>query len=218
MASPTRRAWVWVDSGGLWWTGRPGVLWFMGSQRVGHDWATELNWTELMLMYYAFTPDSVLKSVPPNGSEPLDKPVCYTQYIVPLNYVNEIICMVICLSTRFKSIILWPRMTLLVPRLSQNTSYGWGAWCHSLSFKTFLSFISRLLVAIWSEVAQLCLTLCDPMDCSLPRSSVHGIFQAGVLQWVAISFSRASSRPRDWTRVSHIISRCFTVWATREVL
>ena len=46
MASPTRWAWVWVNSGSWWWTGRPGVLPFMGSQRVGHDWATELNWTE----------------------------------------------------------------------------------------------------------------------------------------------------------------------------
>ena len=46
MASPTRWTWVWVNSGSWWWTGRPGVLWFMGSQRVGHDWATELNWTE----------------------------------------------------------------------------------------------------------------------------------------------------------------------------
>ena len=44
MASPTKWTWVWVDSGRWWWTGRPGVLWFMGSQRVGHDWATELNW------------------------------------------------------------------------------------------------------------------------------------------------------------------------------
>ena len=48
MASPTQWTWVWVDSGSWWWTGRPGVLRFMGSQRVGHDWATELNWTELM--------------------------------------------------------------------------------------------------------------------------------------------------------------------------
>ena len=46
MASPTRWTWVWVNSGSWWWTGRPGVLLFMGSQRVGHDWATELNWTE----------------------------------------------------------------------------------------------------------------------------------------------------------------------------
>ena len=44
MASPTQWTWVWVNSGSWWWTGRPGVLWFMGSQRVGHDWS---NWTEL---------------------------------------------------------------------------------------------------------------------------------------------------------------------------
>ena len=44
MASPTRWAWVWVNSGSWWWTGRPGVLRFMGSQKVRHDWATELNW------------------------------------------------------------------------------------------------------------------------------------------------------------------------------
>ena len=47
MASPTRWTWVWVNSGSWWWTGRPGVLWFMGSQRVRHDWAAELNWSEL---------------------------------------------------------------------------------------------------------------------------------------------------------------------------
>ena len=45
MASPTRWTWVWVNSGSWWWTGRPSVLWFMGLQRVGHDWATELNWS-----------------------------------------------------------------------------------------------------------------------------------------------------------------------------
>ena len=47
IASLTRWTWVWVDFGSWWWTGRPGVLRFMGSQRVGHNWATELNWTEL---------------------------------------------------------------------------------------------------------------------------------------------------------------------------
>ena len=46
MTSPTWWTKVWVDSGSWWWTGRPGVLWFMGSQRVGHDWATELKWTD----------------------------------------------------------------------------------------------------------------------------------------------------------------------------
>ena len=61
----------------------------------------------------------------------------------------------------------------------------------------------------WSEFAQSCPTLCDPMDCSLQGFSVHGIFQARALEWVAISFSRGSSRPRDWTRGSHIASRHF---------
>ena len=45
--SPTRWTWVWVNSGSWWWPGSPGVLWFMGSQRVGQDWVTELSWTEL---------------------------------------------------------------------------------------------------------------------------------------------------------------------------
>ena len=54
-------------------------------------------------------------------------------------------------------------------------------------------------------------------NCSLPRSSVHGIFQARVLEWVAMSFSRGSSWPRDWTWVFCIVGRRFTVWATREV-
>ena len=57
----------------------------------------------------------------------------------------------------------------------------------------------------------------DPMDCSLPGSSVLGIFQARVLEWGAISFSRRFSPPRDQTRVSCIVERCFTAWATREV-
>ena len=55
--------------------------------------------------------------------------------------------------------------------------------------------------------AHLCLTLCDPVDCSPPCSSVHRIFQARVLEWVAISFSRGSSRPRDQTQVSRIVSK-----------
>ena len=50
MASPTRWTWVWVNSGSWWWTGRPGMLQFMGSQRVGHDWVTELNRTEELTM------------------------------------------------------------------------------------------------------------------------------------------------------------------------
>ena len=51
-ASPTQWTWVWEDSGNWWWPRKPGVLWFMGSQRVGHDWATELNWWKVEVWTY----------------------------------------------------------------------------------------------------------------------------------------------------------------------
>ena len=66
-------------------------------------------------------------------------------------------------------------------------------------------------------VTQSCPTLWDSMVCSLPGSSVHGIFQARILEWVAISFSKGSSWPRDWTQVSRIAGRRFTLWATLNV-
>ena len=115
MASLTQWTWVWVDSGSCWWKGRPGMLQFMGLQRVGHDWATELNW-----------------------------------------------------------------------------------------------------MRTWS-------TFCNPMDCSPPGSSIHGIFQARILEWVIIFFSRGSFRPRDWIHVSYIswtgrriLYHCIT-WEVHEV-
>ena len=61
-----------------------------------------------------------------------------------------------------------------------------------------------------SEVAQSCPTLCDPMDDSLPGSVVHGIFQARILEWAVIPFSRGSSQPRDGTHISCIAGRFFT--------
>ena len=54
MASPTQWTWVWASSGSWWWTGRPGVLQLMGSQRVRHDWATELNWTDTLYVYNCY--------------------------------------------------------------------------------------------------------------------------------------------------------------------
>ena len=63
------------------------------------------------------------------------------------------------------------------------------------------------------EVAQLCPTLCDTVDCSPPGSSLHGILQARILEWIAISFSRGSSQPRDGTWVSCIAGRRFTLYS-----
>ena len=75
----------------------------------------------------------------------------------------------------------------------------------------FYYFLVRSCQVKCSEVTQSCPTLCDPMNYSLPCSSIHVIFQERVLEWVAISFSRGSSRPRDRTRVSRIVGRRFTI-------
>ena len=69
-----------------------------------------------------------------------------------------------------------------------------------------------------SVVSQSCPTLWDPVDCNRPGSSVPRILQARIPEWVAIPFSRRSSQPRDWTQVSRIAGRFFTIWATREAI
>ena len=65
---------------------------------------------------------------------------------------------------------------------------------------------------------QSCLTLGSPMDCTLPGSSVHGILQARILEWVAMPFSRGASQTRDHTQVSHIAGRFSSIWASRKTL
>jgi len=88
---------------------------------------------------------------------------------------------------------------------------------NSLILLTLLMGIyNGVCVYVCMLVAQSCLTLCNPMDCSVPDSSIHGILQARILKWVTIHFSRGSSQPRDWTQLSLIAGRFFTVWATRE--
>ena len=66
-------------------------------------------------------------------------------------------------------------------------------------------------VCVCVLVTQLCLTLGSPMDCNSPGFSVHGIFQARILEWVAIPFSKGSSQSRAQTQISHITGRFFTI-------
>ena len=87
----------------------------------------------------------------------------------------------------------------------------------ALLFNSFVT-LGSLSLGLHAQLLQSCPTLCGPMDCSPPVFSVHVIFQARILEWAAISFSRGSSWPRDWTQVSLIADRFFTVRATREAV
>ena len=70
---------------------------------------------------------------------------------------------------------------------------------------------------VYVLVAQSCLIPCDHMDCNSPSSSIHGIIQARILEWVTMSISRGSSQPKDWIQVSLIAGGFFTIWGTKEV-
>ena len=101
--------------------------------------------------------------------------------------------------------------------LSQLVSCAVEAWKQSYVIDKGMSMaVFHLVKKMKLLVIQSGLTLCDPMDYSLPGSSVHWIFQARILDYVAILFSRGSSWPRDQKWVSCIAGRFFTTWATRE--
>ena len=116
----------------------------------------------------------------------------------------------------------------LAGRFFTTAPHGKPPWCSIIYFK-ILPLSLPLYMAPpnafqrWKDIilcdgllAKSCLTLYNPMDCSLPGSSVHGIFQVRILEWVAISFSRGSSQSRDRTQVFCTASRFFTDWAIRE--
>ena len=79
------------------------------------------------------------------------------------------------------------------------------------------TYSSSVVIPLHAKLLQSCPTLCDSMNCSLPGSSVHGILQARILEWVAVPFSRGASQLRDQIQVSCVEGRFFTIWATKEV-
>ena len=89
----------------------------------------------------------------------------------------------------------------------------WDCECYGIEY-IYLSIY--IYISCCCLVTQSCLTFCDPMDCSSPGSCVHGISQARILEWVAISFSRGSSQPRDQTCVFYTGRQILYCWAPRE--
>ena len=97
----------------------------------------------------------------------------------------------------------------------QRVKRDWASKQHekqSQSGRIWTSNSSLIRCGQTDNVSHSAMSVCDPMGCSSWGSSVHGILQARILEWVAIAFSRGSSQPRDWTQVSCITSRFFTIW------
>ena len=104
--------------------------------------------------------------------------------------------------------------TIVPPGKPNSVLYGDYLCCFIQSSK-----LRNKRYKLWkseSEVAQSCLTLCNPMDYGYQASPSMGFFQTRILEWVAVPFSKGSSQPRDQTQVSCIACRRFTLWATRN--
>ena len=111
----------------------------------------------------------------------------------------------------------WALNTYLNAHTSSSVYWSWG-WAESLLllvclpdplFGSVVCPLLKMVSRVW---------LCDPIDCSLPGSSVHGLLQARVLEWVAYPFSSWSLQPRKQNRISCIAGGFFTSWATREAI
>ena len=174
MALLTWWTWVWVNSGSWWWTERPGVLRFMGLQRVGHDWVTELNWYTTNGTYYTNTGIHTLtmgkaKDFILGGSKITADGDCSHE-------IKRHLLLGKTLMTNLDSILKSRNITLPTKvRLTKAMVPSSWVWMWAAAAKSLQS----------------CPTLCDPIDGSPPGSSIPGILQARTLEWVAISFSNA---------------------------
>ena len=199
--------------------------WLTANKEIIRDFSstTAEHWIlpkERMIWGAAFSP------------EPPDQPDWMTPWFLPENqpcHTSLLACRAVGqYSYCFKPLHPWRREWLPLQSSGLENSMDKGAWqatVHGVAkSRTWLSnfhftlshYVCGNLLLSESEVTQWVPTLCDPMDCSPPGSSVCEISQARILDWVAISFSRGFSRPRDRTQVSGIAGRRFTVWATRE--
>ena len=117
--------------------------------------------------------------------------------IIPLIYVNRTICMVLCLSSRFNLILLWPKIHHLEPRLSQNTPYWWGAWFHSVLRHSFISLKGCLwLYNIQLKTSRWVLFL-PPSDAYV-RSFLYLLYTLIKLYYTKVLSDQTSSLAPDW--------------------
>ena len=139
--------------------------------------------------------------------------MCYFCWLLHVVTYNLHVCVCMCVCIFVHMYLTDHRLILhlykffedwyIIPFGLSNKDLCWlylGYWPMTLEL-TSSRFVGQ---GVCAQLLQLCPTLCDPMNCSPPASSAHGILQARILQWVTMPSSRGSSRPRDWTHVSCI--------------
>ena len=186
MASPTQWAWVWVSSRSWWWTGRPGMLWFMGLQRVGMT--ERLNWTDRNQPWVCMCPPSWNPLPFPSPFHPSGLPQ-YTGFECPVLRI-ELGLVIYFTRSNIHVSMLFSQIILLLPSPTESKSLFFifvSLCCRRLfdplgkgQLPTSTPNVARAIsiciyniIYQFSSVTQLCPPLCDPMNCSTPGPPVH---------------------------------------------
>ena len=214
------------------WTEEPGGLQSMEWQSVRHDWATNTSAFPIRLpsIYFRYQSKWVVPRLPTtsvwlatNQGFPWPLPpwiwvfagvahrTQVNTYLLTYFVVVQLISCVQLFETPWTAAHQAPLSSTLSRSLLKFMFIKSVALSPSLLPASPFAFSLFQHQSVKVLVAQLCLTLCESMDYSPPGFSVHGILQTRILEWVAISFSRGSSRPGDWTRVSCIAGKFFTI-------
>ena len=193
------------------WTEEPGGLRSMGLQRVRCDWALKHTHSWFTMLCWFQASSTVIQL-----HIKKKKIHAFSIKVITEYWVEFPVLYSMCL------LITYFIFSSVYNTLAWKNPMDGGAWWAAVygvaQSRTQLRRLSSSssVYKVKLTVAQSCPTLCDPMDCSLPGSSVRGLLQARILEWVAVLLSRGSSQPRGGTQVSHIAGRFFTSWATRE--
>ena len=164
-----------------------------------------------------------------NGQKGYEEIFCWTGYTMANNHMRRYSAL---LTIRKMKTIMSYHYTLKITKIQNHIAKCWQV-CRETALLILCKWECKMAQALWKCLAvfnkqhviamkvkvlvtQLCLPLCEPMNCSPPGSSAHGILLARILEWAAIPFSR-SSWPRDWSQVSCLASGFFTIWVTSEL-
>ena len=219
--------WVWANSGSWWWTGGLACCGSWGCKEL--DRCEPLNWTELIhsifyFLYFLLIIVWRYDIITHRSTSVFSVDLAYAGIWKHSSFNRSLLVFlwgwVLCLFCSYiENSMVILLFIFIFTYLFSHTILNVFKGCIRVGRLLLpMIYAFKILMKVEILVTQSCLSLCNPIDCSLPGSSVRGILQARILEWISIPLSRGSSLPRDRAWLSFIAGWFFKAWATREAL